>query len=236
MKREILVLLMVLFSTYTYAQTIWDGPNITFTKPNNADHTLEVNQDRITSNVWITRGSSKGIFNIKQEAAYSGSGTSGNSPIDTEWAFGTTNNIETLTFTTWAVAMDKSPASQVNKDMVVHLISDNIYIDIKFLSWSNFNNGAGFSYQRSSDPSLGVDRFSNIKFSISPNPNNSEIRLHFPSPATDVSVNIYNILGKKIYSSPEYKAPINVLSWSKGIYLVQVNALGNTITKRFIKN
>ena len=46
------------------AQTIWNGPTTTFTKANNADWTLESNQDRITSAVWITRANNQGIFKV----------------------------------------------------------------------------------------------------------------------------------------------------------------------------
>ena len=34
---------------------VWDGPPVTFTKASFADWTLPENQDRITSNVWLTR-------------------------------------------------------------------------------------------------------------------------------------------------------------------------------------
>ena len=41
----------------------------------------------------------------------------------------------------------------LNKDAVVHLKSDNIYLSIKFLAWSAFGAG-GFSYQRSTAPTV----------------------------------------------------------------------------------
>ena len=34
---------------------IWEGPTVVFSKDDGADFTQESNQDRITSNVWITR-------------------------------------------------------------------------------------------------------------------------------------------------------------------------------------
>ena len=45
--------------------TIWQGENITFTKADNADWTLEANQDRITDNVWITRQNNRPVYNYK---------------------------------------------------------------------------------------------------------------------------------------------------------------------------
>ena len=47
------------------AQTIWTGADLTFTKTSNSDWTLEANQDRLTSSVWITRQNSKPIYNFK---------------------------------------------------------------------------------------------------------------------------------------------------------------------------
>jgi len=41
--------------------------------------------------------------------------------------------------------------------MVVHLISDDIYIDIKITSWeAGSNSGGGFSYERSTNPNLSA--------------------------------------------------------------------------------
>lgn len=39
---------------------IWTGTNTTFTKESGADPSLEANQDRISDNVWITRGNEGG--------------------------------------------------------------------------------------------------------------------------------------------------------------------------------
>lgn len=47
------------------SQTIWTGPDFTFTKVDSADWTLQVNQDRLTSNVWITRQNKAPIYNYK---------------------------------------------------------------------------------------------------------------------------------------------------------------------------
>ena len=127
-------------------RTIYGGPKIVFEKDDHAIFTLEVNQDRITERVWLTRANVEGLFNIRQENSYNN-----NSPVDTEWAEGTTDDIDTLEFTAWKLAIDSSPPGSVGKDFVLHLISENIYIDIKFLSWSTgrSSGGGGFSYERS---------------------------------------------------------------------------------------
>ncbi len=124
--------------------TIWSGSKITFTKGYETDPNQEVNQDRITDNVWITRGNSgREIFNAATES----SATKGFSPAGTEWAVGTTEEIQYLTFSAFRNAVG-SPRDVAGKDLVLHLIEDDVYIDIKFLSWSQ-NRSGGFSYERS---------------------------------------------------------------------------------------
>lgn len=134
------------------AATVWNGPKIIFTKASGADPKLAANQDRLTSNVWLTRGSSQGIYNIARETLFSHSV----SPTDTEWASGTTANYASLVYTdweTWARSVGNPPATP-GVNAVLHLKTDDTYIDVKFLSWSE-RTGGGFSYERST-PAAGV--------------------------------------------------------------------------------
>ena len=124
---------------------IWTGATIVFTKDDSANPTAEANQDRITDQVWIARGNSRGIYNANSESGYVGNV----SPAGTEWAFGTTSDLCSLTFESWEEVHGGAPQSTINQDMVLHLISEDIYIDIKFLSWTCCGDGGGFSYQRS---------------------------------------------------------------------------------------
>jgi hypothetical protein len=115
------------------APIIWTGPTTSFAKSGGSDPTQAANQDRITPNVWITRGGIQGIYNAKTESSFAHFF----SPADTEWANGTTTNYSLLTYTdwnTWAQTANSGPPSTVGVDAVVHLISDDIYIDIKFTS------------------------------------------------------------------------------------------------------
>jgi glucose/arabinose dehydrogenase len=134
----------------TPAATIWTGPTITFTKADGADPTQAANQDRMTPNVWITRGNSQGIYNAKSETLY----THNVSPADTEWATGTTANYASLTYRPWELwyggSLGGGPAATLNTNAVLHLISEDIYLDIKLTSWSGgFGSSGGFSYVRS---------------------------------------------------------------------------------------
>jgi glucose/arabinose dehydrogenase len=124
--------------------TIWSGPRVSFSKLDSADPTLAANQDRITPKVWITRADSAGLYNAKTESFF----THFFSPSDTEWANGTTASYSTLTYAdwnTWAKVTNGGPPNTVGTDAVVHLISEDIYIDIKFTSFSS----TVFSYERS---------------------------------------------------------------------------------------
>jgi hypothetical protein len=135
------------------AASIWTSIPITFTNVDFADPTLEANQDRITDNVWITRGAKQGIYNAVTEASY----TSFLSPADTEWADGAATDWETLTFVAWenwASIVHSGPPSTIGVAAVLHLITDDVYIDITFDSWTsgpgdpNSDPGGGFSYTR----------------------------------------------------------------------------------------
>ncbi|NNF33771.1 MAG: cadherin repeat domain-containing protein [Saprospiraceae bacterium] len=126
--------------------TFWRGERITFTKDDGANPNNEANQDQITNNVWITRGNDGGqIFNIASE----GQASQNTSPVGTEWAIGTFDDIAELTFEPFRSAVGK-PSDVVGKDLVMHLITDDIYIEINFLSWSSGKQG-GFSYQRTTE-------------------------------------------------------------------------------------
>ena len=126
---------------------VWRGNTITFTKLDGADPSLEANQDRITSNVWITRGNTGGqIFNIKKESVSNKT----NSPIGTKWAVGTLDQIDSLTFKKFREAVGK-PQDVVGKNLVMYLEDDDIYLSVKFTSWSQGKNG-GFAYERTSKP------------------------------------------------------------------------------------
>ena len=133
------------------AFNIWTGANITFTKADGADPNDDANQDRITDNVWISRNNSGGpIRNVAPNAT----GNNNDGPGGTEWALGTTDEIASLTFTSLRDALgDQSRGGFkeiVGKDLVLHLIEDDIYIQVAFTSWSTIRAG-GFGYTRSTE-------------------------------------------------------------------------------------
>jgi hypothetical protein len=123
--------------------TVWNGPMITFTEPAGDNGTLPSDQDRITSDVWLTRNTTMGLFNVALENSYSHY----LSPTNTEWAYGALANYTNLTYASWEAWNGMNPPSMLNQRAVLHLISDNIYIGIEFMSWGERGVG-GFSYER----------------------------------------------------------------------------------------
>ncbi|MDI5897579.1 hypothetical protein [Flavobacterium yafengii] len=143
----------------TTTPVIWNGPTITFSKANYADYTLVQNQDVLTNTVKLTRANDQGLFNIAAESRFGGV-----SPSNTEWAEGLLTNYTNLTYTTWQEAVNYSAANSVNKTYVVHLINENVFLELKVLSWTAGGNGGGFSYSRTtcvapSEPSASNQSF-----------------------------------------------------------------------------
>lgn len=128
----------------TTSSNIWSGAMVQFSKEDGADFSQESNQDRITSNVWITRGNAGQIFNIAKE----NSAVKADSPVGTLWAKGNIDNIDNLTFEPFRQAVGQ-PKTVVGLDLVLYLVDDDIYLSVKFTSWSQGQKG-GFAYERSS--------------------------------------------------------------------------------------
>jgi hypothetical protein len=128
----------------TDATQFWTGERIEFVKPDGGDPTLAENQDRITESVWLTRANDGGqIFNIRARTSPS----KGASPIGTLWALGTVDEARSLEFGPFRATVG-SPKDVVGRDLVLYVIPEDIYIDIRFTSWSTEQRG-GFAYRRS---------------------------------------------------------------------------------------
>jgi hypothetical protein len=135
------------------AATIWTGPLITFTQaapyPNTGD------RDQLTPNVALTRAASSGsgtggIFNAVTETSF----TKLVSPAGTKWAVGSLADYATLTYTDWTTCGGGNPVHNLpGKQLVMHLISDDIYLSLQFTS---LPAGAGLAYIRSTPASANV--------------------------------------------------------------------------------
>ena len=211
-----------------FSQTVWDGPLMTFTKQNFDDPSSENSQDRITNLVWLTRGNSGGqLYNAKIESNSSKS----NSPEDTRWAFGTTSNLGSLTFSTFRGT--SKPKLAVGQNMVVHLISDDIYIDIKITSWeSGSNSGGGFSYERSTNPNLSAGFLKNTDIFLYPNPTIGVIHANHDIIS---QIRVYDLTGKQLMETND--SSVDLSAFKNGVYLIQLfrSDTKNWVTKRVVK-
>ncbi len=208
-----------------HSQTIWDGPDLEFEKFGHANWTLESNQDRITENIWITRADIKGLFNIASEDEY----INLVSPLGTEWAMGTTADIDNITFSDWKTAVNASPTESLFENMVVRLIEEDIYIDIKFIAWASEGTGGNFAYIRSTDPSLSVQNQKPTELYITPNPSADFFRIAGLS--NGIQITAMDITGREIHDAP-YTDRIDVVNWPKGLYIIKVMGVGTT---KFVK-
>ena len=212
------------------AQQVWTGPTTVFTKPDSAIWTLEENQDRITDSVWITRADQGGLFNVISESESGFTGYSSNPvPSNTEWAYGTTANYNTLTYQNLNALIGENFKNIVDgQNMVLHLISDDIYIDIKFLSWSKGYEGGGFSYERSTNQSSSTSDFekeNNVK--LFPNPSSDFINIS--GLEFDQNYTIIDILGSEKQNGTIFSNEnIDIKSLTDGLYLLKFDN-GNTI-------
>jgi len=150
---RVIVLACLLTPLAATSATIWNGPLTTFTQgspfPGPGD------RDQLTPNVALTRGSASGggtggMFNAVTEASFN----KFVSPADTEWAVGSLANYATLSYTDWTTAGGGRPVQNLpGQQLVVHLISDDIYLSLEFTS---LPSGPGFSYIRSTPPGADV--------------------------------------------------------------------------------
>lgn len=144
---------IVSLASASYAQTVWSGYDYTFTKAAFGDPTLPETQDRIVDTVWLTRFNAQGIYNAFSEDIYSAD----ESPLGTEWSFGVAADWQELSFQPWEIAIGSFPPGMVNQAMVVHLIDDDIYLDLMFTQWAGGASGGAFSYVRAvPTPATGI--------------------------------------------------------------------------------
>jgi Secretion system C-terminal sorting domain len=141
MQKTNLVLGFMLIMLFVVINVV--AQDVTFTKEDYADWTLEENQDRITDIVWITRQESNQLFNIFSEEEAEGDV----SPMDTEWIMGSTYDIDPADYTNFKDAHGGSASSLPGETMSMHLITDDLYFDVLFHSWTS-DSGGGFSYTR----------------------------------------------------------------------------------------
>jgi hypothetical protein len=149
------------------APLVYTGHTISFSKAAFANPSSPENQDFILDNVLITRATTAGIYNAALEQFY----TVNSSPMGTRWAFPFNNPEKTLAATYWADLTFEDwqsslggagslATSILDGDAVLHLVEQDIYLDIRFTAWGiGGGSGGSFTYERAEiTPSADFDR------------------------------------------------------------------------------
>lgn len=77
------------------------------------------------------------------------------------------------------------------------------------------------------------------EFSIYPNPSSSTMNIGLPALVEGLKVEVYDILGKKVYSDniSTLSTSVDVSQWNSGMFLVKLSSVEDNVslTKRFVK-
>jgi hypothetical protein len=125
---------------------LWSGPTTNFVQ-NPVDFINPPEADVIIPGaVSLTRNGNHWLYNTNVDL-----GADVGTPSDTEWSFGTADSLHTVTNLTYKTfdlfRTGNLSLAITNKAMVCHLINEDIYFAVKFVSWPQ--GGGAFRYQRS---------------------------------------------------------------------------------------
>ncbi len=127
------------------AATLWTGPATNFTQSASS-----LTDELIPGAVSLTRAYSQWLYN--PDAGDQGPGT--DTPTDTEWAFGTLDNYQGLSYAPFATYRNGDlSGALVGNPMVVHLINEDVYLSLTFSQWPQ--HGGFFAYTRSTPGAAG---------------------------------------------------------------------------------
>jgi hypothetical protein len=126
------------------------GDEITFVKSGYEDPTI-VN-DQIDTDLTIARGNNQAIYNIALESGWSQNGDGEDSPEGTLWNNEGWSNLKAISnrnYTTFYNAVGGNLGENIlGKELIMYDTINDKYYAIKFSSWTQNNNGGGFSYTR----------------------------------------------------------------------------------------
>ena len=142
----LLLALISLVASSAVAVEVWAGRTYSFTRANGADPLDPASQDAITPTCILTRNDTQGLYNIAQEAAPDNWGIG--SPIDCMFAMGNAEDWQSLSFGTWLDFCAGWPCYDlVGFDGCMWIVSEDIYIDFRFDSWT-CSGGGGCAWTR----------------------------------------------------------------------------------------
>ena len=236
--------------------TIWSCPEIVFTKEDNTDFNLPVNRDSLTPNVIITRASNGGqIFNFangdqdRQFAAQT-------IPSGVEWAIGRTSDLDNLNFGGFREIIGRPRRNIVGLDLVMHLVEDDIFLNINFISWSrgggtdgnNTGEAGGFSYSRATpgdcEGSPRPNEPASLDFVVSPTISSQYITISTDDLGSEIElIYIFNqngLMVKQLDPSSnqgiDNNSGVDISDLDLGMYFIRViSKTGGSSIRRFIK-
>ncbi len=136
-------------------------------------------------------------------------------------------------------------------DTVAQVLAD-VSSEIRILS-NDGNDVSGQAALHKGDLRVQASNFDNIRaatsflsttertkpseFRISPNPGRNALNLKLSSLDTNSTVEVFDVLGKKIYADriSDINKTVDVSQWNTGVYLVRINSDLGSQTKRFVK-
>lgn len=100
------------------------------------------------------------------------------------------------------------------------------------LVWHGANRGKTMQSFTLSNPEVALN-----DFKISPNPAKSKVTISLPNGATNVKLDVFDVLGKKVMTKTlsSLNSTFDVSKWNSGIYLMRITSDNGTQTKRFVK-
>ena len=218
-------IILLLAAKLGLAATVWSGPPISVDS--------RTQPDMLTAHVWIARGAYLGIYNAKTETSF----THYLSPADTEWADGSATNYANLSFTDWndwTKTIHNGPPNTIGIPAVVHLISEDIYLDITFTGWSV---GGYYAYVRTT-PASGPNQTPTVTIT---NPVTGTVlaapaTLNLAARAVDADGTVTNVqflngpvsLGN--FSTPPYQASVSLPAGTNTLAAIATDNLGATAT------
>lgn len=103
-------------------------------------------------------------------------------------------------------------------------------------SYSSGGNDSEIVVARYTNETLSVADYENVEFRLYPNPANEQITIEISDASSNYQVEIFDILGKKVYTSEILKAAnIDVSVLTSGTYLVKINSDNKSSVVRFVK-
>lgn len=139
----------------------------------------------------------------------------------------------------------ETSAQGINDGVYNAVTSSGVYLLL--YSYNPFQGSVGVDYyinyidipgtitiSKSTTGVLNTQKFNNFDFSLFPNPVKNELNINSKEKIN--SIEIYNVLGKKVLTSKNVSKNIDISSLSKSVYLVKVFTDKGISTKKLVKN